>query len=326
MNVRLHALATTTPKVRRYIQQQPASRSHASIARELGVDATTVKRWRRRSDVTDRSHTAKRLQTRLTPLQEWLVVELRKTLWLTLDDLLVVTREYINANVSRSGLDRCLRRHGVNRLADLMPETEPKASPKRFKDYEPGYLHIDIKYLPQMPDETERRYLFVAIDRATRWVHLEIRNSKSSGDATAFLNNVATRCPVRPRIILTDNDKAFTDRLLGKAARSATGKHPFDRLAEAHGIEHRLIRPGHPATNGMVERFNGRIAEILRRHRFTQARELEQTIGRYAWLYNHHINQKALGHQPPIGAMKEWYRERPDLFQKKPVNLPGPDK
>jgi len=24
--------------------------------------------------------------------------------------------------------------------------------------------------------------------------------------------------------------------------------------------------------------------------------------------------------------MKEWYRERPDLFQKKPVNLPGPDK
>lgn len=81
MNVRLHALATT-PKPRRYIQQQPVSRSHASIARELGGDTTTVKRRRFRSDVTDRSHTAKRLQTRLTPLQEWLVVEWRNTLLL----------------------------------------------------------------------------------------------------------------------------------------------------------------------------------------------------------------------------------------------------
>jgi hypothetical protein len=31
-------------------------------------------------------------------------------------------------------------------------------------------LHIDVKYLPQMADENRRRSLFVAIDRATRWV------------------------------------------------------------------------------------------------------------------------------------------------------------
>ena len=30
-----------------------------------------------------------------------------------------------------------------------------------------AYVHVDIKYLPQMPDESQRRYLFVAIDRAT---------------------------------------------------------------------------------------------------------------------------------------------------------------
>ncbi|MGM0517996.1 MAG: integrase core domain-containing protein [Pseudomonadota bacterium] len=134
------------------------------------------------------------------------------------------------------------------------------------------------------------------------WVHLEIRDSKSSDDATAF-----------------------TDRLLGEKARSATGRHPFDRLAAAHEIEHRLTRPGHPATNGMVARFNGRIAKILQRHRFISRRDLDQTIQRHTWLYNHHINQKALGHQPPISAMKEWHRERPELFQKKPVNRPGPD-
>ena len=35
-------------------------------------------------------------------------------------------------------------------------------------------LHMYIKYLSQMPYGTERRYLFVAIDRATRWVFMEI--------------------------------------------------------------------------------------------------------------------------------------------------------
>ena len=39
---------------------------------------------------------------------------------------------------------------------------------------------------------------------------------------------------------------------------------------EAH-IEHRLIPPRHPQTNGMVERFNGRIAEIMRSERFNSS-------------------------------------------------------
>ncbi|RMG92999.1 MAG: hypothetical protein D6703_00470 [Zetaproteobacteria bacterium] len=60
----------------------------------------------------DRSHTPHRLQTTLSPEQEVVVVELRRTLLLPLDDWLVITREFINPEVSRSALDRCLRRHG----------------------------------------------------------------------------------------------------------------------------------------------------------------------------------------------------------------------
>jgi len=33
---------------------------------------------------------------------------------------------------------------------------------------------VDAKYLPQMPDEDHRQYLFAAIDRATRWVYGEL--------------------------------------------------------------------------------------------------------------------------------------------------------
>jgi hypothetical protein len=81
-------------------------------------------------------------------------VELRKTLLLPTDDLLAVTREFINPAVSRAGLGHCLRRHGVSNLRDLIASQEPSEPvvKKTFKDYEPGFLHIDIKYLPQMPD------------------------------------------------------------------------------------------------------------------------------------------------------------------------------
>ncbi len=52
-----------------------------------------------------------------------------------------------------------------------MPREDSEAPrPKRFKAYLPGFMHIDVKYLPQMPDEPARQYLFAAIDRATRWV------------------------------------------------------------------------------------------------------------------------------------------------------------
>jgi hypothetical protein len=53
-------------------------------------------------------------------------------------------------------------------------EKDATAKKKGFKEYAPGFIHIDIKYLPRMPDETSRRYLFVAIDRACHWVFLHI--------------------------------------------------------------------------------------------------------------------------------------------------------
>ena len=44
-----------------------------------------------------------------------------------------------------------------------------------------------FKYLPQMADETARRYLFVAIDRATRWVYLRIYGNQSEVSSSDFL-------------------------------------------------------------------------------------------------------------------------------------------
>jgi transposase InsO family protein len=321
MRIALHPNATTTLRIRAAIQasDEPAS----VLAERHGVSISTIYAWRDRDSTLDRSHTPHRLQTTLSQAQEAVAVELRRTLGLPLDDLLAVVREFLHPQATRSGLHRCLKRHGVSVLA---PREPPAASTgKAFKTYEPGYLHMDVKYLPQMPDEPHRRYLFVAIDRATRWVFLRIYPANTAANARRFLNALAKACPLHIRTILTDNGNAFTDRLFGTRARQPSGEHEFDRLCAALGIEHRLTPVRRPQTNGMVERFNGRISEVLATHRFHGGEELQATLERYLWLYNHHLPQKALAHVSPIEAMKRWQTSHPHLFHKKVVNQPGPD-
>jgi len=335
MLISLHKQTTTTPKIRAEIQ---ASDEPAWImAERCGISEQTVWKWRKRDSVQNRSHTAHRLQTTLTPAQEAVAVALRKTLLVSLDDLLAVVREFLNPSASRSGLDRCLLRHGVGNLRDLKGKT---ACPKHggFKAYVPGYLHIDVKYLPQTADERSRRYLFVAIDRATRWVFVRVCNSKTAANARRFLRDLERACPVRIRTILTDRaigtslvretmarGKEFTDRLFGLRRLAQSGRHAFDRLCTELDIEHRLTPPRSPQTNGMVERFNGRIEDVLQSHHFRSGEELEATLHRYVWLYNQQLPQSALASTTPLQALKDWHKLKPELFKKQPYYRPGCD-
>ena len=322
MMIALHKQARTTPAVRAEIAA--SADSVAVLAKRFNVTPATVYKWKSRESVHDRSHTAHALQTTLTAAQEAVVVELRRTLLLPLDDLLAVTREFLCADVSRSGLDRCLRRHGVGNLHALKP-AELKQPHKAFKSYTPGYLHMDVKYLPQMPDEQRRRYLFVAIDRATRWVFVAIKSDKTAASARSFLKALHKACPINIVKLLTDNGKEFTDRLFASRERQPSGEHEFDRLCQQLGIEHRLTRPRTPKTNGMVERFNGRISDVLNTHRFNSALDLEQTLLRYVALYNHQLPQSALKSKTPMQTMKDWYQSHPKLFNRRPYDRPGFD-
>ncbi len=77
-----------------------ASAEPASVlADRFGTTEQAIYKWRYRDTVHDRSHTPHRLQTTLTPAQEAVAVALRKTLLVSLDDLLAVVREFLNPNV-----------------------------------------------------------------------------------------------------------------------------------------------------------------------------------------------------------------------------------
>jgi len=324
MSCTIHSNARTTPRIRQEIQEAAPWVSNAELARRYGIHRHTVAKWRKRENTEDGSHRPHRLKTTLTPEQEAVLVSVRETLLVPLDDLLVLAREFLNPDLSRSALDRCLRRHGVSNLKALIRAREgdeantPRHKP--FKDYKPGFLHIDVKYLPKMADAASRKYLFVAIDRATRWVYLEILPDKSAASASAFLKRLIAQCPIRISKILTDNGKEFTDRFMATGERQPTGNHSFDQVCRSHQIDHRLIRPRRPETNGMVERFNGRIASILKTRHFDSSLDLKQTLYHYRRLYNHSIPQRALGHVPPVVAMKKWYAKEPSLFNRRVYN------
>ena len=325
----IHSQARTTLKIREEIH---ASKGHMTIdeaADHFNVSRSTIIKWRNRETFEDRSHRPQTLHTALTAVQEAIVVEIRRSLLLTVDDLLVVVREFIKSDMGRSSLIRLLNRHGVNRLKDLYIEQygeEEVNKPKTFKDYEPGYLHVDIKYLPNMPNDPQKRYLLVAIDRATRWVHLKVITDKTADTASRFIKEVHAVCPISIKTILTDNGKEFTDRFTANGEREPTGSHAFDQTCTELTIEHRLIPPKHPQTNGMVERFNGRISQLVKTTRFADAKEMTSILQQYLKTYNHHIVQRNLDHLTPIQAMKKWYCEKPELFKNQVYEQAGLDR
>ena len=75
----------------------------------------------------------------------------------------------------------------------------------------------------------------------------------------------------------------------------------------------------------MIERFSGRISEVLATTHFDSSVSLVATLTRYVRIYNQYIPQQALGHITPIQAMKDWQEKAPQLFQKKVYNLMGLD-
>ena len=153
----IHAQARTTKLIRAEIKASELS--ERKLAKKYNITRSTVRKWKNRAEQDDLSHRPHNMQTTLSTAQELIVVELRKSLFLPLDDLVAVTKEFIHPDVSRSGIARCLKRYGLSNLKQMLREqaeieNSPKLAIKGFKDYEPGFVHVDIKYLPQMADDS----------------------------------------------------------------------------------------------------------------------------------------------------------------------------
>jgi hypothetical protein len=91
------------------------------------------------------------------------------------------------------------------------------------------------------------RFLFVAIDKFTKWLEATPVVNITQGAAVAFLKSIVCRFGVPSRII-TDNGTQFTIWI-------------FQEYCEGIGTQLCFASVAHPRSNGQVERAN---AEILR--------------------------------------------------------------
>jgi transposase-like protein len=305
MDLALHANATTTPRTRAYIQR--SKKPVAELAGELGVSETTIRRWRGRTTVGDRSHRPNRLTTSLSAMEETLVCELRTSLQLPLDDIVEVMRRCVNGKLSRSAIHRCLQRH------DISQRKKPdRPSVGVFEQATVGFIHFDLKHLPAL--ERRKSYAFVAIDRATRYVYVEIHPRRDAKTSAGFLKRFLAHFPHPVHTILTDNGSEFTDRyavdMKNKPPGRPSGHHPFDLVCTSHKIDHRLTRPYRPQTNGLVERFNRRITEAIgrepkrgsARRTFICHADRNTFLNRFVADYNR-TRLKCLGYLAPLEAL-----------------------
>ena len=85
---------------------------------------------------------------------------------------------------------------------------------------------------------------------------------------------------VERRRVRTDNGRDCPVRSGAPGERDPPGRHRCARACDRHGIDHRLIKPRHPQTNGRVARCNGRISAVLATTRFDSAQRLADTLSR----------------------------------------------
>ncbi len=307
-----HPTSKTTYKIRQEIKENRDGLSVLEQAKKYNVSDKTIQKWRSRESFEDAPHGPKKAKKSISDLEEHIICEIRKTALLPLDDLLEVTKQ-LGIKITRSALDRALARNGISNLRKYIADLEPKeevSSNNNFKDYEPGFVHVDIKYLPKI--DGERQYLFVAIDRATRYVFVDIFPDKTAESANKFLQSLTTYFPFKITKILTDNGKEFTDRFNNKS-KKPTGKHIFDKTCAAENILHRLTAPYTPKTNGMVERVNGKVSEnVLNKIKFKTVAAMKACIFQYIYNYNHYIKHSSIDRKTPLEKLTEWSEDKLD--------------
>lgn len=306
---KLHKNAKTNYHIREHIKTSDKPLSQLAV--ELNLNIKTVRKWKNRNSLSDKSSKPVHVRTVLTIDQENLIVYERKAhkktlfeIWDSLDQII--------PNLYTMKIYRVLDRWGLSVLPKELTEADRLV--KKFRKYTIGYLHIDVIYTPKfvLPDGTKKRwYIFTCIDRVSKLAFVGLTDSKKQATARKFLMEVIQFYPYKINYILTDNGIEFSYNQLPKIHRPKNKLHPFDQICKKYKIQHRTIRFKHPWTNGMVERFNRKIrTNVIRRYLFQNVKELDEKLISYVNHYNFDLKLQQLQRKSPVEYLMERFTKQ----------------
>jgi len=232
---------------------------------------------------------------------------------------MALNREEIRAKILGEG--KAISTSAIGRIlreAKLVSKKVGKVKPPhktRYEINEPGYLQIDTK---EKELQGEISYQFTAIDECTRVRFLGTSLTKGAEAAAKFLNRCVAfyaALGVKIKRAQSDNGTEFClprTEVMANAILMGHGKTKsiFTEACEAHGIEHRTIKPYSPELNGKVERSHGtdekRFYSIVRLEDLWQ---WERELKKWENDYNNRPH-RSLNYKTPMQKLAEKIKEQ----------------
>lgn len=196
---------------------------------------------------------------------------------------------------STSTIRRILTNEG---LITPQPKKRPKNSYIRFEAAMPNECwQADITHL-FLADNTRVEVLDFLDDHSRYLLSITAAAAFSGAAVAAELGRLIAHYGP-PASTLTDNGLVFTTRLAGRKG----GRNAFEKTLATHKIQQKNGRPGHPQTQGKIERFHQTLKKWINAQPPAQTiDELQQLLNEFRQYYNCTRPHRALGRRTPQQA------------------------
>lgn len=203
------------------------------------------------------------------------------------------------------------------RLITPEPKKRPKSSYRSFVAEAPnGCWQADVTHL-QLANGTRVDVLDFLDDHSRLLLHLKASLVVTGSDVVEAMSSLINTYGV-PASTLTDNGLIFTARFSRGGNNGKPSRNGFETLLAAHGITQKNGRPGHPETQGKIERFHQTLKRwIYKRPAAQDLDELQALLDEFRIWYNTARPHYALKGQTPERVYLATPKDAPDPSQDK---------
>ena len=206
-------------------------------------------------------------------------------------------------------ISRILQRSG---LITPAPKKRPRSSYTRFEMTQPNEMWQSDFIHWRLADGTDVEILNWLDDHSRYLLSASVHAPVTGDDVVSVFLGLVEEFGA-PRSTLTDNGRVYTARFGG-------GRNAFEYLLPLLGIQQKNGSPGHPQTQGKVERFHQTLQRWLRsRPPARTPSELQNQLDEFRTHYNERRPHRALQRRTPGEA----YRATPKALPASNGHRPG---